>query len=95
MSGGSMDHLYAKIDTATFRLSTTRRRAFKAHLQKVSEALRAIEWEDSGDSGEEETEKAIKAVLTPGHVLEQLVSDANQVVADINDFLRTIEEPKK
>lgn len=38
-----------------------RRLAFIAHLRLVSEAMRAVEWEDSGDGADEEA--AIAAVL--------------------------------
>jgi|APGre2960657404_1045060.scaffolds.fasta_scaffold640655_1 hypothetical protein len=39
--------------------STPARRAFVAHLRLVAEAMRAIEWEDSGDGADEEA--AIRA----------------------------------
>jgi len=37
--------------------------AFKAHLLLVAEAMRAIEWEDSGDSGPGDTNTVIMNVL--------------------------------
>jgi hypothetical protein len=49
MSGGTMDYLYRKIQAAEFPQDTPERIAFAAHLHLVAEALRAIEWVDSGD----------------------------------------------
>jgi hypothetical protein len=56
MSGGSMDYLYAAVEDANFEPTTVLRRAFKKHLHKVAKALRAIEWNDSGDGDDNEDE---------------------------------------
>jgi hypothetical protein len=46
------------------RWDTPSRRAFVAHLRLVATAMRAIEWEDSGDGADEDG--AIAAVLGRG-----------------------------
>ncbi len=63
MSGGSMDYFYARVQYCEFDLSTPERAAFAAHLRLVASALKAIEWEDSGDTGPEKTKEAIDACL--------------------------------
>lgn len=62
MSGGSMDYLYLRVlQDATFNEDTWSRKTFREHLGRVAEALKAIEWVDSGDSGCDVEEKAIAA----------------------------------
>ena len=39
------------------------REDFLEHLKLVADAMRAIEWEDSGDSGPEKTAEAIRNVF--------------------------------
>lgn len=75
MSGGSMNYFYGRVRDAIdhFDHSTPARAAFAAHLALVAEALRAIEWEDSGDTGPEQTEKAIKACLEDGPAFPGLI----------------------
>lgn len=62
VSGGSMDYLYAKVEGATFRLNTPERRALYKHLQRLSKALRAIEWNDSGDGDPDERELILQVL---------------------------------
>jgi hypothetical protein len=57
-----MDYLYIQVALAEFPLDTAMRRAFSEHLVLVSRALRAIEWNDSGD-GDPGEEDAIRACL--------------------------------
>ena len=49
MSGGSMEYLSYKVEDANFREDTPERKAFRAHLRKVANAMHKIEWNDSGD----------------------------------------------
>ncbi len=64
MSGGSYNYAYHHVEEAALEItedgccsaaSPELRRAFKAHLLKVAKALRAVEWNDSGDGDDEET----------------------------------------
>ena len=75
MSGGSMEYLYFKVESAEFRTTTPARRAFRAHLLNVAKALRAIEWNDSGD-GDDSEDEAIAKCLGPFATLEQAIEDA-------------------
>lgn len=75
MSGGSMDYLSYKLLDASFRENTPERRALRAHLKLVSEALHLIEWNDSGDGANGEAE-AIRACLAPGAVLTAAIEQA-------------------
>jgi hypothetical protein len=70
MSGGSMLHLYLKVLDAAridsdegeggFPKNTDLRKRFAAHLVDVAVALRAIEWNDSGDNLSNENELILK-----------------------------------
>lgn len=75
MSGGSMDYLCYKVDDASFVENTPARKAFKRHLSKVAKALRAIEWNDSGD-GDSTEEAAIMACITKTEMLQEAVRAA-------------------
>ena len=54
MSGGSMNYLCYAVQDATFEEKTIFRKALRLHLIKLAEALRAVEWNDSGDGAENE-----------------------------------------
>jgi hypothetical protein len=66
MSGGSMNYLYRRlIDAAEndggdfvegFNKNTGLRRQFALHMLDVADALKAIEWNDSGDGADNEDE---------------------------------------
>lgn len=87
MSGGSYNYAFSHIDDLAssirdhggcgpdYAASPTLRRAFKAHLEKVAAACRAIEWNDSGDGDPRETE-LIEACLSPTAELVQAIADA-------------------
>ena len=64
MSGGSMDYAFTKVEDAAglMRPTTLLRRAFRVHLLNVARALKAIEWNDSGD-GDDEEDQLIRACL--------------------------------
>ena len=79
MSGGSMNYLYSRVEYAEFRAGTTLRKAFRRHLLLVAEALRSIEWNDSGDGCSRE-EEHIRACLAEGAVLDAAVEEAKEVL---------------
>ena len=74
-----MGYLYIKVDEAEFELNTPLRKKFKKHLEKVAEALRAIEWNDSGDGAGSE-EDMIMACLYP--TIEDECLDASMYLKD-------------
>jgi hypothetical protein len=79
MSGGSMDYLYSKVEYAEFKTDTVLRKAFRKHLLLVSEALRSIEWNDSGDGCSREEER-IRACLAEGAVIDAAIEEAKEVL---------------
>lgn len=88
MSGGSMDFLYAKVQDAYFRHErSAERRAFRQHLKLVAEALRAIEWNDSGDGNDEREREAIRACIAPGLILQQATEDARETVRELTALI--------
>ena len=73
MSGGRYEYAYERVERVSFEIamdggchtaSRPLRNAFRTHLVKVARALKAIEWNDSGDGDKDETE-LIQACL-PG-----------------------------
>lgn len=78
MSGGAYDYVYSRIDDLAGEIRDAGgcsaapphlRRAFKEHLRVVALAVRAIEWNDSGD-GDRDEEKIIREVLGPERALD-------------------------
>ena len=65
MSGGHYDYAYTKIDDFRFQMEETspQRTALKQLLALVSDAVRQIEWVDSGDCTPHSEDKAIEAVF--------------------------------
>ena len=83
MSGGSMDYLYTKVEDAQFEENTPERKAFRSHLRKVAEALRAIEWVDSYDNSPGSEVEAIMACISHADVLAEAVEDARRALIDL------------
>ena len=86
MSGGSMDYLFLKVENATFVCGTAQRKAFYKHLQKVAAALKAIEWNDSGDGAANESE-LIEACMQPGDTLEVAIESAVTASRELKDIM--------
>jgi hypothetical protein len=73
MSGGSYNYAYARVEEFAANLNTHSagipdyvnlplRKLFRTHLRKVADAMRAIEWNDSGD-GDDDEQRFITDVL--------------------------------
>ena len=96
MSGGSMGQLHRRVADAAmdtrhdggFDKSTPERRAFAEHLVLVAEALRAIEYVDSGDSGPGDEDEAILECIRPADVLAAAVAEVKQAT---DNLVRVIE----
>ena len=58
MSGGKYDYAYAKVESFIYefasKANTVQRKSFLKLLVNVQEAMRAIEWVDSGDGADED-----------------------------------------
>ena len=90
MSGGSMDYLCFKIHEAYFKEHTIERKALREHLIKLAKALKAVEWNDSGDGASNEEELIIDAIG------ERIVLDtAIKEAEDIMEKLKKLIENKK
>jgi hypothetical protein len=64
MSGGAYNYVYAQIDSARFELAKRRpRHPLLKPMELLSAALYALEWEDSGDTGEGSSDEAVAAFL--------------------------------
>lgn len=90
MSGGSMDYLGYKVKDATFREDTPERRALRKHLNKLSKALIAIEWNDSGD-GEDNESELIREALGDTAILEAAVQHAREAHKELGAELARVE----
>lgn len=93
MSGGSYDYAYFKVQETA---SEMRRRhpdsslhlGFAAHLDKVAEAMRAVEWVDSFDSAPGDDVAAIRAVVSPADELVGITARAEVVRAGLDSAIK-------
>lgn len=89
MSGGSYDYSYCRVNDMAYDPRVAKgsalRRAFSRHLILVSEAMRAIEWMDSGDTSDCDAE--IRAVLGEHAELRELITMAEETQAALNEAL--------
>lgn len=101
MSGGSYNYAFHKVEDLADEIREQGdieggaaprelRKAFKSHLKLVAKALRAIEWNDSGDGDNRETEY-LKAVLGENAGLEQTVCDARELILKLHDYIQEAE----
>ncbi len=82
MSGGSWEYVYRQFADVADRLSGSKeshRRALAPQVAKLSKAMRAIEWNDSGDGDDAEVELC-RACLAPGAELEVIIDEAKDIV---------------
>ena len=89
MSGGSWDYLYSKVREAGERLAHDRdplRRAMAPRVEALAVAMRAIEWNDSGDGADEDT--AIRAFLGGEEpMVAVLLADLDRIKADADALI--------
>lgn len=94
MSGGSYNYAFRAVEEMADMMATRHmspsRRALHRHLLLVAAAMRAVEWNDSGDGADEET--AIARVVTRADVLDasrehltQAIEEAQRVLSTITD----------
>lgn len=84
MSGGSMDYLYSKVQSAEFRQHTPERAAFAKHLELVAKALHDIEWVDSSDYGPGRENAAIRACIGDAMCLKAAVDAAQEAAKTLH-----------
>jgi len=92
MSGGSYEYAYHRIEelAADIRPTSALRKAFKAHLVKVSKACHDIEWVDSCDCSPGDEDGAIRACLgdaTDALVLAEVLAEAKKSHGDLGEAI--------
>lgn len=91
MSGGVYDYVFSRIDDAArevaIRYNTPLRRAFAKHLHLVAEAMKAVEWVDSGDCHDGDEDDAIHACLAPGAEVEAAKEELQRVMVEATKLL--------
>lgn len=97
MRGGSMNYLYIAVEGAKFNEDTILRKSFRLHLIKVSEALRAIEWNDSGYGADNEDFLIAKAIgcTQLKESIQAQIEDTHDELSRLNklrDFLKELEK---
>jgi hypothetical protein len=93
MSGGSMGYLFEKVRDADFALKTAERKALRAHMLKLADALKAVEWNDSGDGARDEPE-LIRACLSRTAVLEALEAEAGGTMRKFHELCAEIQQER-
>lgn len=96
MSGGSLDYGYQRVrdlaEAIERRADRAEHRAFAAHLHKVAEAAKALEWVWSGDRGPGDEIDLIKAVVDGSAVsaehLSELARRANDLLEGVDRMLK-------
>lgn len=94
MSGGRYDYAFCKVDDFASRMKThgtgcdLERKAFHKLLVKVQQAMRDIEWEDSGDGAD--CAKSIRACFSDAQFKLELLSAATEEAKEIHSKLGEI-----
>jgi glutaminase len=101
MSGGSLDYIYFKVESAAYDIakeSFTNKipelKAFKDHLVKVAEVLHDVEWFLSGDYAEETMVESIKKLLSEEQVLDSVVKEAEEISIKLKNQLESYHKSK-
>lgn len=92
MSGGSMDYLYLRVESASFSEDTPERKAFRKHLKLVADALYQIEWVDSADNAKGDESKAIRKCLSKTGCLEAAIEEAKKAMGHLQDEIMRARE---
>lgn len=92
MSGGSYDYFYSTLESEyIYRLSkranTPERKAFVKHLHKIAEAMKAIEWVDSGNWSNGDENESIMACITKTEVIQCAVEDAREMIKTLETII--------
>lgn len=95
MSGGSLDYGYQRVrdlaDAIERHAERPEHRAFAAHLHKVAEAAKALEWVWSGDCGPGDELDLIAQVLGPHEVAISQLKRATDAAGVLLDTLAALQ----
>lgn|SRR3990167_787225 len=95
MSGGRYDYAYRKVEDFADDLrrdggcdatSKEIRNAFAAHCRLVARAMKAIEWNDSGD-GDDNEEKLLLQIINKKDITEELRVSLLNISKEIDRIL--------
>lgn len=99
MSGGHYDYAYKHVQEFADQLlvegtpHTVLRSAFREHLEKVAEAMKAVEWVDSSDTGPGSEVEAIRECLPAGFELAVATERAKRAKADLETAIGAAKGP--
>ena len=85
-----MSYLYSSVQDASFQEHTPERKALRLHLNKLAKALQAVEWNDSGDGADNESE-LIREAIGDQIILEVSIQAAKEAHKDLGDQLARVE----
>lgn len=81
-----MDYLYSRVQDADFRENTLERKALRTHMHKLALALKAVEWNDSGDGADDESE-LIREALGDRAILDAATEEARKAHKGLGEQL--------
>ena len=84
MSGGSMNYLYHLVRDAEFHAHSPEREAFRKHLALVANALRSIEWNDSGDGDDQEVHNIMACISLSVSENDMLRAEVERLRAELD-----------
>ena len=91
MSGGAYNYAYDRVDQFAHDMLRRRgtnsldRKVFSMLLMKVAEAMRVVEWVDSGDGGDETA--AIRDCFSEAHFRLEMIKAATEEAKEIHEKL--------
>lgn len=97
MSGGSLNYLYSQILLELDQIPerSPLLRAFKAHLEDVAMALKALEWYLSGDTDWESAREEIEPVVPTETSLEQVRQDIENLLTELRRLQEAAEDGRQ
>lgn len=92
MSGGALDYVYGRVRDAAENIAASRANkplyvAFAKLLERVAVALKAVEWEMSGDTSSEDSEAPLRDVVPVQEELAAAVEKADAAHKTLGDLL--------
>lgn len=98
MSGGKYDYAYAKLDMFIYdflpKADTVQRKAFLKLVINIQEAMKAIEWVDSGDGADEDA--AIQKCFMPWGDAQRdaLKAECENLIKEIHKAIEALEKDR-
>jgi hypothetical protein len=92
MSGGSMSYFSFRLEEVAnqFQLHSFRRRALRKLILKLAKALKAVEWNDSGDGDPQEDQLIDEVLGGPVAEIEEALLSLAQARTETYDLMRRL-----